>query len=84
MAIQPDEAGQIFEQLVESAPDAVIVIDASGTIQLINGQVEQLFGYSSRVVVVRPCRPPTRRRRSSRAPAERHSLSRRRTPKRPP
>ena len=46
MAIQPDEAGRIFEQLVESAPDAVIVIDASGTIQLINGQVEQLFGYT--------------------------------------
>ena len=46
MAIQPDEAGRIFEQLVESAPDAVIVIDASGTIQLINGQVEQLFGYA--------------------------------------
>ena len=46
MAIQPDEAGRIFEQVVESAPDAVIVIDASGTIQLINGQVEQLFGYA--------------------------------------
>lgn len=46
MAIQPNDAHQIFEQLVESAPDAVIVIDASGVIQLISGQVEQLFGYA--------------------------------------
>ena len=54
MAIQPDEAGRIFEQLVESAPDAVIVIDASGTIQLINGQVEQLFGYSRARLIGEP------------------------------
>jgi PAS domain S-box-containing protein len=46
MAIQPNDADWIFEQLVESAPDAVIVIDASGTIQLINAQVEQLFWYA--------------------------------------
>jgi PAS domain S-box-containing protein len=46
MANQPDEAERLFEQLIESAPDAMIVTDAGGTIQLINAQAEQLFGYA--------------------------------------
>ena len=54
MAIQPNDADRIFEQLVEPAPDAVIVTDASGTIQLINGQVEQLFGYARARLVGSP------------------------------
>src|SRR5512135_2813929 len=35
-----------YQQLIEAAPDGIIVCDQTGKILLINKQVEQMFGYS--------------------------------------
>lgn len=36
----------VFHDIVEAAPDAMVMIDAGGQILLVNRQVESLFGYS--------------------------------------
>ncbi len=40
-----------FKGLLESAPDAMIIIDEEGSIQLVNKQTESLFQYSSKELV---------------------------------
>ncbi len=41
-----DEREDLFRELVDSAPDAMLVMDAQGVIRLVNRQAELLFGYS--------------------------------------
>lgn len=39
-------AEQRLEDLIEAAPDAMLLVDQAGTIMLVNAQTERLFGYS--------------------------------------
>ncbi len=41
-----EESQKRFRTLLESAPDAMVIIDVSGTIVMVNRRAEELFGYS--------------------------------------
>ncbi len=41
----------MFRQLIESAPDAMIVVDKDGVIQMVNRQTEALFNYERKEII---------------------------------
>jgi len=43
--LQADESEAYFRILLESAPDAMIIVDDHGEIAIVNGQAETMFGY---------------------------------------
>ena len=40
------QSEKIFRQAVESAPNAIVIVDPRGAILIVNAQTEKLFGYS--------------------------------------
>ncbi len=45
------KAEQKFKSLLESAPDAIIIIDRAGAISIVNSQTEKLFGYTRKEMI---------------------------------
>lgn len=50
-AVSPDG---LFRALLETAPDAMVIVDESGIIRLVNAQAESMFGYTREALVGRP------------------------------
>ena len=63
------EADERYRALLESAPDAMVIVDDTGIIRLVNAQTELMFGYSRDDLVGRTVEflVPRRFRRASAA-----------------
>ena len=45
---------ELFAGLLESAPDAIVIVDERGTIEIVNGEAERTFGYERTELLGQP------------------------------
>src|ERR1700742_3503744 len=50
----PGLSDELARELLEAAPDALVVIDESGKIAFVNQQTERLFGYGRDELIGKP------------------------------
>lgn len=46
ITLMPDVSAGVLEALIEAMPDAIVVVDQTSTIMLVNVRTERLFGYT--------------------------------------
>lgn len=51
---QTDDSEAYFKHLLESAPDAMIILDERGKMTIVNAQAEEMFGYRREDMLGRP------------------------------
>jgi protein-histidine pros-kinase len=51
---QADDSEVYFKQLLESAPDAMVIVDEHGKIAVVNGQAEKMFRYTREDMLGQP------------------------------
>jgi len=51
---EPPLKEETYRRIIESAPNAIVLVDAMGTIVLVNAQTEKLFGYQREELTGRP------------------------------
>lgn len=78
----PDLGRASFRALVESAPDAIVAVDAGGRIVLVNSQAEATFGYTREELLGQPVEllVPGARRGAHVSERQRYSQQPRRRP----
>nr|WP_246283921.1 PAS domain S-box protein [Nocardioides perillae] len=53
-AARRQSTGTLFRDLLEAAPDAMVIVDADGQVVLVNEQAERMFGWSRAELVGQP------------------------------
>jgi PAS domain S-box-containing protein len=54
LEISITKSERLFKSLLESSPDATIIVNGAGEIELINQQMTNLFGYAKSEIIGRP------------------------------
>ena len=49
-----DSGGELFRLALDAAPTGMLLTDRTGSITLVNAQIERLFGYSRDELIGRP------------------------------